>query len=203
MPFPCASTTADVGGLIAAIATLGLLGAAWKAGGIAKQQLTGLRDQLVIQQQIERRRRVYQHLARLNDPDFIRMSNVAGRLFKSRLDDRGWSRLRNLVRLLLRRRAAEPDGWKAIWKDTSDEDRSVVLSVMNFYEIVAGEYNDPKEELLDNALADKALIYIADAWWLQAESFVHWLRKATGSKRAFDEWERMHEKRVAAQTPGG
>lgn len=169
-----ASTVADIGGVIAAVASFGLLCAAIAAGIIAYRQLGGLRQQLELQRLSERRRRVHEFLEQLFDYDFIKMSQEAEELFASR--------------------PAMPSGWKALWEAKTAEEKSMITATMNFYEVVASEYNDPKGDLLDRDLADKALTFIADAMWLQAESFVHWLRTlpVRGASKAYAEWEHMH-----------
>ncbi|MGA8363434.1 MAG: hypothetical protein WB709_02820 [Solirubrobacteraceae bacterium] len=63
---------------------------------------------------------------------------------------------------------------------------------MNFYEIVASEYNDATDELLDRDVADKALTYVVDDMWPLAEPFVRWLREKPGLEEAFDELESMY-----------
>jgi hypothetical protein len=68
---------ADIGGVIAAVATIGLLITAIVAGSLAKEQLVGLRSQLTLQQQMQRQRRVYDHIERLFDRDFVLMLSTA------------------------------------------------------------------------------------------------------------------------------
>lgn len=175
MPLVFASTVADIGGLIAAVATLGLLAAAIAGGVIASNQLDGLKQQLQLQRQSERRRRVHELLEHLFDVDFIKMSLEAEDLFKHR--------------------PAHALGWKALWDAKTPEQKSMITAIMNFYEVVASEYNDPTGDLVDKALADKALTSIGDAMWLQAESFVYWLRTLAdpGTDEAYAEWEQMHK----------
>jgi hypothetical protein len=69
MSYPLGSTVADIGGLVAAVATLGLLVAAILGRTIAKRQLDGVRQQIEDQRRSARRRRVYEHLPQLLDLD--------------------------------------------------------------------------------------------------------------------------------------
>ena len=68
--------------------------------------------------------------------------------------------------------------------------------MLNFYEVVAIEYNDPDDELLDKALADKTLTYLVGDVWLLAEPFVLWMRHEYGIAGAYDEWQRMYRVRT-------
>lgn len=178
------TTVADIAGLIAALATAGLLVAAYIAGRIANRQLRSLGQQVELQRNTELRRRVYEHLAQLFESEFVLRASQAKRLFKARPE--------------------QPGGWQSLWDQKTDDEKAVITSVMNFYEVVAGEYND---SLLDRAIAHKALIFVADATWLQARPFVKWLRTRYHVPRAYDEWERMHDEwdrvqraRTGAQT---
>ena len=86
----------------------------------------------------------------------------------------------------------DPDGWEAIWEAKGDDEKLRVASAMNFYEVVAGDYNDPQEEVLDRATADRALAYIANAMSIQAKPFVYWLRGHFKDERAYADWEQLH-----------
>ncbi len=134
-----ASTLANVGALVGAVATLGLVAAAIWAGVIAFQSLQGVREQLKLQhdqlgdlkeqlrlqRQSAQRQRVYELLSQLFDGDFIRMSLVAEQLFEEQ--------------------APNPGGWQALWEARTPEQRSMITAVMNFYEVVACEYIAPDQ----------------------------------------------------------
>jgi hypothetical protein len=170
---PFASTVADIAGLVAACATLGLLIAAVVAGIIARQQVIGLRSQLALQRRLQSQQRVYDHIERLFDRDFVLMLSAAEELFVENPDPAG--------------------GWDALWTARDPQKQAEVLAAMNFFEIVAGEYNDPTG-ILDRAVADKALRVIADGMWTKAEPFVRWLGGTRPKPRPFEEWERMHDR---------
>jgi hypothetical protein len=116
---------------------------------------------------------VYDHIERLFDRDFVLMLSAAEELFVENPDD--------------------ADGWEALWTARDPRKQAEVLAAMNFFEIVAGEYNDPSG-ILDRAVADKGLRFIADAMWTKAEPFVLWLRGSEPEPRPFEEWERMHDR---------
>jgi hypothetical protein len=180
---PEASTASDIAASVAAAATVGLLIAAWIAGRIAKAQLGKLTDQLAEQRTAEGRRRVYAHLSQLFDSDFIEMETDAQRLFKAR---------------------PVPDdaGWAALWAQKNDNEKARILAAMNFYEVVAGEYNDANDHLIDKATADKALAIIASRMWVQAKPFVDWFRSTFGVERAFADWEELHGTVSGEEQPG-
>jgi hypothetical protein len=182
-----ASTIGDVGTGVAALATLGLFLAACYAGTIAARQLAGLKEQLTDGRRAEGRRRVFDHLAQLFDHDFVEMDSEAQRLFNARP------------------KPADGAAWETLWNQKTPEQQTKILVVMNFYEVVAGEYNDPKGELLDRSTADKALSYIASEMWLRAEPVVHLLRIRFKERLAYAEWEKLHEtfsaRRAAARVP--
>jgi hypothetical protein len=169
---PLASTVADLGGLIAACATVGLLIAAVIAGRIARDQVIGLRQQLTLQQRLQSQRRVYDHIERLFDRDFVLMLSTAEDLFIEKPES--------------------PGGWEALWTARDSQQQAEVLAAMNFFEIVAGEYND-SSGILDRAVADKGLRFIADGMWTKAKPFVLWLRGSDPAPRAFEEWQRMYD----------
>lgn len=154
MSYPLGSTVADIGGLVAAVATLGLLVAAILGRTIAKRQLDGVRQQIEDQRQSARRRPVYGHLCQLFDLD----SSAS---------------------------APQPSA-------CSDHDD---------HELLRGGRGRVQRsgQPLDRATADKALIYVADAMWLKAESFVGWIREAYSERRAYEEWEPLHEAHVESQ----
>ena len=77
----------DVWTKLTALATAGLFIAACVAGAIAKQQIGKLNEQLQLQRQFERRRRVYEHLSRLFDREFLLMTAEAQNFFKAHPKD--------------------------------------------------------------------------------------------------------------------
>jgi hypothetical protein len=161
-PSPPASTLGDVGGLLTGIATLLLFAVAIIAAAFAKAQI----DQ---QKELARRQRVYEHLAQLYDRDFVLMMSEAQELFEVR-----------------------PPDWEHAWDGRLGDAKSEILAAMNFFEIVAGEYNDPRG-YLDKQAAQKALLVIADGLWEQAAPFVHWARKGSDS-RSYEQWELMSKR---------
>src|SRR5919198_819514 len=76
---------AEWGAAIAGVATVGLVLAAYWAGRTAKRQVesaaSGIKEQIDLQRQIDRRGRVYQLLAAFYDRDFLEMSADADELF--------------------------------------------------------------------------------------------------------------------------
>jgi hypothetical protein len=168
------STFAEIATAVGAASTVGLFLAACVAGRIASRQLRGLKEQVSDGRAAEGRRRVFEHLGQLFDGEFVEMETEATRLFGAK--------------------PAPPDAaaWATLWSQKSDVQKSRIMAVMNFYEVVAGEYNDPTGELLDRKTADKALSYIADAMWLRAAPFVAWLRDDFKEQRAYAEWEQLH-----------
>jgi hypothetical protein len=189
-----ASTLADVGAVVAAVATLGLLGAAIWAGVSASgslgevreqsrvqhDQLGELQKQLRLQRQSAQRDRVYELLSQLFKGDFIRMSLVAEALFQENPPDAG--------------------GWRACWEARTREERSMITTVMNFYEVVASEYNSPDQ--LDRQVANRSLIPVADGMWRSAAGLVEWMRTLPGGERDYWDWEQMHKSFSRAMDTG-
>jgi hypothetical protein len=161
-PIESTSTLGDVGGLVTGIATLLLFGVAVVAAKFAKAQVDQQKD-------LARRQRVYEHLAQLYDRDFVLMMSAAQELFEERPPDES--------------------GWENTWEARDGDTKSEILAAMNFFEIVAGEYNDLRE-YLDKKAAQKALLVIADGLWDQAAPFVYWARKGSDS-RSYEQWEKM------------
>jgi hypothetical protein len=73
----------------------------------------------------------------------------------------------------------------------TDEDRLDVLSVLNFFEELAGEYNDG---LLEEDSAHRTVAYFAIGMWEAAEWFVLWQRATSGEHRFYEQWETMYQK---------
>jgi hypothetical protein len=161
-PVQSASTLGDVGGLLTGIATLLVFVVAVVAAKFGKAQVDQQKD-------LARRQRVYEHLAQLYDRDFVLMMSAAQELFEERPPDES--------------------GWENVWEARDGDTKSEIVAAMNFFEIVAGEYNDPRE-YLDTKAAQKALLVIADGLWDQAAPFVYWARKGSDS-RSYDQWEKM------------
>lgn len=55
-----------------------------------------------------------------------------------------------------------------------DREKARVLTVLNFYELVAAEYI---AEFLDREVANRHLAYIAVATWEGARNFIEWRRE--------------------------
>jgi hypothetical protein len=161
-PVHSASTLGDVGGLLTGIGTLLLFVVAVVAAKFAKAQVDQQKD-------LARRQRVYEHLAQLYDRDFVLMMSAAQELFEERPPDES--------------------GWENAWEALDGDTKSEIVAAMNFFEIVAGEYNDPRE-YLDKEAAQKALLVIADGLWEQAAPFVYWARKGS-DPRSYEQWEKM------------
>jgi hypothetical protein len=162
LPVQSAWTLGDVGGLLTGIATLLLFVVAVVAAKFAKAQVDQQKD-------LARRQRVYEHLAQLYDRDFVLMMSAAQELFEEGPPDES--------------------GWENAWEARDGDTKSEIVAAMNFFEIVAGEYNDLRE-YLDKKAAQKALLVIADGLWEQAAPFVSWARKGSDS-RSYEQWEEM------------
>jgi hypothetical protein len=175
--------TSDSWAEVTALATVGLFFAACVAGLIAKKQIGKLNEQLELQRHVESRKRVYEHLSRLFDRDFLIMTAEAQNFFRTHPGD--------------------ASSWEDAWGKKTDRQQAMITAVLNFYEIVAIEYNDQKDELLDRALAKKTLPYLVGDVWLLAEPFVHWIREEVKDDGAYAEWELMYRKADGTVTPAG
>lgn len=124
---------------------MGLLITAIVAGGIAREQVIGLRHQLTLQQRLQRQQRVYDHIERLFDRDFVLMLTVAEELFVEKPESSG--------------------GWEALWTARGPQKQAEVLAAMNFFEIVAGEYTIPAGSWTDQWLR---------GWYPEPRAFEEW-----------------------------
>lgn len=168
-----ASLFGDIGTWAVALATLGLLVAAVVAGKTASAQVQaaarGVKDQIDAQRQLDRQRRVYEHLSRYYSPDFTQNSADAYALFR-----------------VFR---TSPAKGRRKWKRMSDHDRGRILAVLNFTELLASEYN---AEFLDRRLADHHLAYLALYLWEAAEPFIEWQQQTDPA--LFSELKELHDR---------
>jgi hypothetical protein len=172
-------TFGDWATAVGAGATIGLFGAALWAGHTASSAgrtartsvttaATGIRKQIDEQRAIELRRRVYDHLSRFYSGDFTELNAD--------------------LQKLLRSFESDPSKGQAAWKAMDDHAKARILTVLNFYELVATEYN---AEFLDRDVANRHLAYIAVAMWEAARKFIAWLREKDSAY--FQDWERLYE----------
>lgn len=137
------------------------------AGRTAKRELLDgaerVKKQIDAQRTIESRRRVFDLQSRLHSQEYVEM---ATRLF--------W---------VIRKFDADTSAAESYWKNTmSDGQRMVVLAVLNFYELVALEYN---AKILDREVANPNLAYAALVIWGRAQGLIAYLRR--GDPAAFEE----------------
>lgn len=170
-------TFGDVGALFVALATFGLLLAAIWAGKTAKESVEvageGIRSQIEEQRRIERRRRTYELLGIYMSADFLQRSTDTV----------------PVLRIFNRDRAAG----EAHWKQMTETGKVTVTSVLNFYELVATEYNSG---FLDRDVADKHLAYATIVMWEHAKGHLEWRR--AGNKRYYEQWKYLYDTRRAA-----
>jgi hypothetical protein len=67
-------------------------------------------------------------------------------------------------------------------------EQMTILAVLNYYELVAGEYNS---DALDRQAADVNLAYAAIVMWEYASAFIDYLRGADPAYYA--EWKYMYD----------
>jgi len=159
-----------------ASATAGLLIAAvWAGKKAAEGVKEQIREQRAIderhisnQQAIERQHRVLDHQAILSSRDFVEMSAPGIALFRE-----------------FRKNAkkAESD-----WTAMSVLEQLSILAVLNYYELVASEYNS---DALDRPAADVNLAYATIVMWEYAAAFIDHLREADPAYYA--EWKYMYD----------
>lgn len=148
---------------VGAAATVGIfVSAVWAA-------FYGVRNQIEQQRTIERRRRVYDHQAALNSREFAEMTAEAVQFFE-----------------LFRSNAASA---VPSWQKSLIAVKMRVIAVLNFYELVASEYN---AALLDRDLANPNLAYATVEIWDRAHPFVAHLRHEGGGA-GFEQWKAMVE----------
>jgi hypothetical protein len=146
------------------LATLGLLLAAVWAGITAKR---GVDDQIDVQRGIELQRRVYEHLSTFSSRDFTEITLDAGSVFDSFNADVATG-------------ATE-------WRSMTSDKRARVLTVLNFYELVATEYNSG---FLNRQAANMTVAYSAIVLWERADAFVGWLRGE--DKAILAQWAKLY-----------
>lgn len=159
-----------------AAATTGLLIAAVRAG---KKAADGVKEQIEVQraiderhianqQAIERQHRVLDHQAILSSRDFVEMSAPGIELFRQFREDATKA--------------------KTKWQAMTVLQQMTVLAVLNYYELVAGEYNS---DALDRPAADVNLAYATIVMWEYAAAFIDYLRASDPAYYA--EWKYMYD----------
>ena len=158
-----------------ATATAGLLVAAIWAG---KKAAAGVKDQIDVQrriderhiasqQAIERQRRVRDHQAVLSSRDWVEMSAPGTELFRQFRND-------------------AKEG-VAKWEAMTVLQQMTVLAVLNYYELVAAEYN---ADALDRQAADVNLAYATIVMWEYAGAFIDHIRTEPAY---YAEWNYMYD----------
>jgi hypothetical protein len=167
-------TFGDVATAVLAVATAGLLFAAIWAGKSAKASVgvaaKGIQDQINEQRLIERRRRTYELLSAYYAPDFAENVGEArplATLFKN-----------------------DVSAGVARWKEMTLPQRGTVTSALNFYELVATEYNFG---FIDRDVANKHLAYLAVLAWVEYRELVGWF--AESNPRYFEQWRHFYNTR--------
>jgi hypothetical protein len=154
-----------------AVATLLLFATALWAGSLAKREIAegraNVEKQIRTQHTLEAQRRVFALQSTLNSREFVEMS----------------AKLVTVVRSF----PSDSSAGVAVWKATLDLDQMVVLAVLNFYELVASEYN---AKLLDREVADMNLAYTVVRMWDYVNKLVTSLR--LDNPAYFDEWEHLY-----------
>ncbi len=165
-------TFGDAATAVGAFATIGLLGAAIWAGKTAKASVDiaaeGLRKQIDEQRRIERRRRTYELLSTYLSGDFLEKTADAFPVLRVFDED-------------------EPAG-ETRWNELSDAEKGTVTAVMNFYELVASEYN---AGWLEREVADKHLAYATVVMWERARGLTGWFRRS--DPRYFEQWKYLYD----------
>jgi hypothetical protein len=161
-------------GVAAATACL-LVAAIWagnKGAAGVKEQIDVQRDidegHIATQQAIERQHRVLDHQAILSSRDFVEMSAPGIELFRQFQQDANKA--------------------EAEWQEMAVLQQMTILAVLNYYELVAGEYNS---DALDRQAADVNLAYATIVMWEYAAAFINYLRNADSAYYA--EWKYMYD----------
>lgn len=156
----------DYATLGGAIATAGLLGAAIVAGVKAAGDI---RKQIDMQRAIQRKQRVFELQGAFSSREFTEMSAVAA----------------DVIELFRSNRSAAVTTWE---HRISRQEAMTALAVLNYYELVAAEYN---AESFDRATADSYMGYAAVIMWEYAEPFTDYLREKDST--FFVEWKYFFE----------
>ncbi len=106
----------------------------------------------------------------------------------SRFYSRDFTELSTDLQTFLRSFASDPSKGRAEWEAMDPHAMARMLTVLNFYELIATEYN---ARFLDRDVANRHLAYIAVAMWEAAREFIGWLRKADPSY--FQDWAHLYE----------
>jgi hypothetical protein len=159
---------------IEAIATVGLLVAAVLAGRTAAKSVgvaaEGINQQIEEQRRIEQRRRTYELLGIYMSADFLQRTADVLPMLNVFNDDRALGEQR--------------------WKEISEKDKVAVTAVLNFYELVATEYN---AGFLERDVADKHLAYATIVMWERTRGIVAWLRAS--NERYYEQWKYLYDTR--------
>jgi len=147
------------------VATVALVGTAVWAG----RKATGeVRKQLETQRQLHRKQRVFELQNALNSREFIEMTATAAEFLDSfKVDE---------------------DAGRERWECGGALEKMTVAGVLNFYELIATEYN---AGAIDRHAADLYLAYAAISYWRYAEPFVTYLRSRDSAY--FAEWKYFYE----------
>jgi hypothetical protein len=173
MIFPLATALEDlanVGLVVAALATVALFVAAVCAGRTARSSIgaaaEGVQAQIQEQRKIEERRRAYDHLTILNSREFTEMTAYALFAFQ-RFKAEGAS--------------------ETTWEKVTTAGQVATQTVLNFYEEIANEYN---AGFLDRKAAEP-LVFVAVGIWREGEELINWFREV--DDRYLSEWAKLHE----------
>jgi hypothetical protein len=165
----------DYATLGGAVATAGLLVVAIVVG---LKAACDIREQIDTQRAIQRKQRVFELQGAFSSREFAEMSAAAA----------------DVIELFRANRSAAMTTWE---HHTSREKAMMALAVLNFYELVAAEYN---AESFDRATADSYMGYAAVIMWEYAEPFTEYLRE--NDSTFFVEWkyfvENYRDKVIAA-----
>jgi hypothetical protein len=157
---------------VGALATVGLLLAAIWAGLTAKGSITaaaaGVASQIDEHRKLERRRRTYELLSTYLSSDFIERTGITVPV--------------------LRQFEQSRQAGVARWEKLNESDWVTVTAVLNFYELVATEYN---AGFLDQDVADKHLAYATVMMWRAAQALVKWLQER--DPRYYNQWQYLFE----------
>lgn len=152
-------------------ATMALVFAAIWAGRTAVRQVkvaaSGIDQQIGEQRQVELRRRAYEHLSTFSSQSFAESWTEARRLFAAF--------------------ARSTSAGEAAWKEMDDARKARATTLVNFYELIATEYN---AEWLDRKVANTSFAYVAVTVWEEAQPFIAWLGRSDPAY--FDQWRRFY-----------
>lgn len=157
----------DVATVGVAAGTFGAVGTAVWAGRKAAHEVD---KQLGTQRELHREQRVFELQGTLSSREFTEMSAVAADVIDLFGKNQRWARAR----------------WET---GTSNREAMTVLAALNFYELIATEYN---ANAIDRRTANVYLGYAAVRMWEYAEPFVSYLR--TRDDTYYAEWKRFYDR---------